>query len=207
VAAPAVPVPVHACATYSGSVPRTVVFWKDRGRLDLTRRLAAALAAAVEASLDVAGVCGGRSGSGQSPVLLVPVPSAARASRVRGADVVALLAAVASRRLRARGRPVRAARLLRQRRPVNDQAGLGAPARVANVAGAFAVRRPLMGGVPPRARVIVVDDVVTTGASAAEAARALRQSGAVVLGVAAIAWTPRRDAVDPRGFGRQTPSD
>jgi predicted amidophosphoribosyltransferase len=207
VAAPAVPVPVHACAPYAGSVPRTVVAWKDRGRLDLTRPLAPALAAAVEASLDVAGVGAGRTGRSLAPVLLVPVPSAARATRVRGADVVALLATVASRGLRARGRSVRAARLLRQRRRVTDQAGLGAPGRAANVAGAFAVRRPLLRAVSPRALVVVVDDVVTTGASAAEAVRALRQSGAIVLGVAAIAWTPRRNAVDPRGFGRQTPSD
>jgi predicted amidophosphoribosyltransferase len=205
VAAPAVPVPVHACAPYAGSVPRTVVAWKDRGRLDLTRRLAAALAAAVEASLDVDGAGGGRTGRGRGPVLLVPVPSAARATRHRGSDVVALLAAVASRRLRARGRPVRAARLLRQRRRVNDQAGLGARGRAANVAGAFAVRRLLLRGFPAGAAIVVVDDVVTTGASAAEAARALRQNGAVVLGVAAIAWTPLRGqptrggSVDRRG--------
>ena len=105
--------------------------------------------------------------------------------------MVALLAAVASRRLRARGRPVRAVRLLRQRRGVSDQAGLGARGRAANVAGAFAVRRPLR-GVPAGAGVVVVDDVVTTGASAAEAVRVLRAHGVVVLGVAAVAWTPLR---------------
>jgi len=120
--------------------------------------------------------------------------------------VVALLTSVASRRLRARGRPVRLARLLRQRRRVSDQAGLGARGRAANVSGAFAVRRPVLGGLSPGARVVVVDDVVTTGASAAEAVRILRQSGAVVLGVAAIAWTPLRG--QPReGFGRQTPEE
>jgi predicted amidophosphoribosyltransferase len=202
-----VPVPVHACAPYLGPVPRTVVAWKDRGRLDLTRPLAGALAAAVEASLDAAGAGSLRAGGGLRPVLLVPVPSAPRATRVRGADVVALLAGVASRRLRGRGRPVRVARLLRQRRRVSDQAGLGARGRVANVAGAFAVRRPLLRRLPAGTQAVVVDDVVTTGASAAEAARVLQEQGVAVLGVAAIAWTPLRRPGSPRGFGRQTPGE
>ena len=196
----AVSVAVHACAPYARPVPRTVVAWKDRGRLDLTRPLARALATAVEASLDAAGAGAAPAADGSEPVLLVPVPSSARASRERGADVVALLAAVASRRLRARGRPVRAARLLRQRRRVSDQAGLGAGGRAANVAGAFAVRRPILRGFPRGARVIVVDDVVTTGASAAEAVRVLRREGAVVLGVAAVAWTPLRARPTPEGL-------
>jgi predicted amidophosphoribosyltransferase len=207
VAAADVAVPVHACAPYLGPVPRTVVAWKDRGRLDLTRSLGAALAAAVEASLDAARAGPLRTGGGLRPVLLVPVPSAPGATRARGADVVALLAAVASRRLRARGRPVRAVRLLRQCRRVSDQAGLGARGRAANVAGAFAVRRPLLRGLPTGAAVVVVDDVVTTGASAAEAARVLRRQGLVVLGVATIAWTPLRRPGLPEGFGRQTPDE
>jgi predicted amidophosphoribosyltransferase len=197
-----VPVPVHASAPYAGPVPRAVVAWKDRGRLDLTRRLGPPLAAAVEASLDAAGVPPGS--TAQAPVLLVPVPSSRGATRARGADVVALLAQGAARRLRGRGRPVRVARLLRQRRRVRDQAGLGASGRAANVAGAFALRRPLLGGLPPGARVVVVDDVVTTGASAAEAARVLHAHGAVVLGVAAVAWTPLRGRGRRKGFGRQT---
>ena len=206
VRAPAVPVPVYACAPYAGSVPRTVVAWKDRGRLDLTGALASALAVAVEASLDAAGVGAGQTHAGPGAVLLVPVPSSSRASRARGADVVALLTVVAARRLRARGSSVRIARLLRQRRRVSDQAGLGARGRAANVAGAFAVRRPLLRSFPPGARVVVVDDVVTTGASAAEAARVLHLHGAVVLAVAAIAWTPRRVA-HGRWVGRQTQTE
>ena len=207
VATAAVPVPVHACAPYVGPVPGTVVAGKDRGRLDMTRPLAAALAAAVEASLDAAGAGPLGADGGLRPVLLVPVPSSAGATRARGADVVALLATVASRRLRVRGRRVRVARLLRQRRGVSDQAGLGARGRAANVAGAFAVRRPLLRGFPAGARAVVVDDVVTTGASAAEAARVLSGHGVVVLGVAAIAWTPLRRPGSPSGFGRQTPGE
>jgi predicted amidophosphoribosyltransferase len=102
---------------------------------------------------------------------------------------------------------VRVVRALRQRRRVSDQAGLGARGRAANVAGAFAVRRPLLGGLRAGARVVVVDDVVTTGASAAEAVRVLRAHGAVVLGVSAIAWTPLRGGERRKGFGRQTPEE
>jgi orotate phosphoribosyltransferase len=62
------------------------------------------------------------------------------------------------------------------------------------VAGAFALRRGV--AAPPRLAegplVIVVDDVVTTGASAAEACAVLDREGVRVAGVAAVAWTPRR---------------
>jgi predicted amidophosphoribosyltransferase len=159
--------------------------------------LARPLAAAVLATLDVAA---GGTGAAADRVLLVPVPSSARACRTRGADVGALLAARAARDVRRSGGAVRVARVLRQRRRVTDQAGLGAGARSRNVEGAFAVRRGLAGApgrrLPPGVAVLVVDDVVTTGASAAEACRALEAAGAVVLGVAAIAWTPLRHGVE-----------
>lgn len=81
------------------------------------------------------------------------------------------------------------ARLLTQVRRVADQAGLPGAERAANLAGALRVSRP---AAVLRRRVVVVDDVITTGASLAEAARALEEAGAQVLAAATVAATPRR---------------
>jgi predicted amidophosphoribosyltransferase len=193
----ALPVPAWACAPYAGPVSRCVVAWKDRGRQDLTRPLGAALARAVAAALaDPA--CAARPPPARvlrsGPVVLVPVPSSAAARRARGGDVTTALARAAAGDLRRRGVAVEVRALLRQRRAVSDQAGLGAAGRRANVDHAFGLRpgrRPravLAAGRP----VVVVDDVVTTGASAAEACRVLCRHGGMVVGVAAACWTPRR---------------
>jgi predicted amidophosphoribosyltransferase len=68
------------------------------------------------------------------------------------------------------------------------QKGLGIAERARNLDGVFALARPV-GGV----RVLVVDDVVTTGATLAAAAGVLRAGGADVVGAAVLAATPRRD--------------
>lgn len=70
---------------------------------------------------------------------------------------------------------------LRRRRATRPQSGLDARGRAGNVRGAFEVRGPLTGR-----RILLVDDVVTTGATMAEAARALLRAGAKeVIGVCA----------------------
>jgi predicted amidophosphoribosyltransferase len=72
---------------------------------------------------------------------------------------------------------------------VLDQSTLDAAARAANLAGAFVCVRPAAPGDRP---VVVVDDVLTTGATAREAQRALEEAGHRVVGIATVAATRRR---------------
>jgi predicted amidophosphoribosyltransferase len=71
---------------------------------------------------------------------------------------------------------------------VQDQARLGAAARQENLSGGLRVQRNIL---PRGAALVVVDDVVTTGSSLAEAARALRAAQLPVLGAATVAATVR----------------
>lgn len=172
-----------ACCPYDRLLSHLVTAHKEHGALGLAPVLAGRLAVAVHALLLGCRWTG--------PVVLVPVPSAAAAVRRRGYDATATLARVAARRLRP-GHAVVVRRLLVQRRGVQDQAGLGAAERRANLDGALRVRR-WHGPLPERAVVVLVDDVVTTGSTLTEAARALEAAGVVLLGAATVAA-----AADPR---------
>ncbi|MFJ7771326.1 ComF family protein [Streptomyces sp. NPDC097107] len=176
---PGLPV-VHAAARYADEVRAALLAHKERGVLALTAPLGVALAGAVGAGLREA-----RRGSGDAgavrvrgPVLLVPVPSAPRAVRTRGHDPARRIALAAAGELRRAGTSARVLAVLRQRHAVADQSELGARQRLHNLAGALAVApgggRLLCGGGP----VVLVDDLMTTGASLTEAARALREAGA-----------------------------
>ncbi|MCF4138625.1 ComF family protein [Streptomyces sp. Tue 6430] len=168
---------VHAAARYADEVRAVLLAHKERGALALTRPLGTALAGAVRVGLEEAGV---GEGEGSPPpassraVLLVPVPSARRATRSRGHDPARRIALAAAAELRAARMPVRVAAVLRQRRVVADQTGLNSRQRLDNLFGALAVAaggaRLLCGA----DAVVLVDDLVTTGASLAEAARAVR---------------------------------
>jgi ComF family protein len=109
---------------------------------------------------------------------VVPVPLHRRRLVERGFNQAALLAAPVARALGARFSPGRLARL----RDTPAQVGLGGSARRRNVAGAFRARSD-----PRRPRVLLVDDVRTTGATLAEAAVALKDAGAGEVHVLALA--------------------
>lgn len=160
-----------------------VVAHKERRVLALRRPLARLLAAAVAAAAPV----------GQ--VVLVPVPSRPGAARARGHDPTDAVVRETARLLRRQGYDGTHARLLVSRGAVVDQAGLDAAARATNLAGSMfcpAARLRRVAG--RRIHVVVCDDVLTTGATAREAQRALEAVGLPVAGVATVAATLRRGA-------------
>ena len=165
--------PVRAAGLYDGGLRRAIVRYKERDRRELAGPLGAALGTAVAGltASDAAAV----------PVL-VPVPSSPGAARERGGDHVLRLARHAARRT---AMPVVPA--LSLARKVRDSAGLHRDERAANLAGAMRAAEPARAG-----SAVIVDDIVTTGATLHEAARALQGAGWTILGGAAVAATPRR---------------
>ena len=190
-AAPAWPTPVPAglvepwaAASYEETVRAMVLGLKERRLLGLAAPLSRLLAAAAACELPR-----GR------PVVLVPVPSRARTVRARGHDPTHAITLRAGRRLRSEGVEVETRRLLRLRAGVVDQAGLDAAERADNLAGSMRARTSSVRRLRrrwPHARVVVCDDVLTTGSTAREAQRALEAAGLEVVRIAAVAATRRR---------------
>ena len=187
------PWPVLAAADYTGPVRELVVAWKDRGRADLT----AALAPAVRRLADglVEQVLG-ELPAGQG-VWVVPVPSTPAAARRRGREPVTELARiVAEMRVSGGVRLIRALAHVHQLSVVRDQVGLGVRARSGNLAGTLDVRRRRRAALAGRATggpptpCVLVDDVLTTGATLAECARAISARGGLVLAGLVLAATP-----------------
>ncbi len=173
------PVEVAASGEHTGVLRLAIVAWKEEGRTSLLRPLAHLLAASV------AEVVGDTPG----PVVLVPVPTSRRSRLARGADVVDQLARVAAGLLRDAGADVTVRQGLRMARRTVDQSGLGARDRARNLAGAFALRSAVgLGG----RHLVVVDDIVTTGATLGEAVRALRVAGHHPIGAATMAHRRRQ---------------
>ena len=172
-----------AVAAYDGVVRAMLLAHKEHRIVALRRPLGALLARAAAAT------------GGREPVLLVPVPSRRASVRQRGYDPTHALTARAAVLLRAAGRDVEVARLLDPRPGVVDQAGLGAEEWAANLAGSMCCRTAVLRRLAarhPRASLVVCDDVLTTGATAREAQRALEAVGLHVAGVATVAATRRR---------------
>jgi predicted amidophosphoribosyltransferase len=175
--------PPWAVTAYDGVARRLVLAHKEDGRRGLAVPLGEALAVTVRAAAR-------RAIRSHEHLLLVPMPSRAAAVRSRGHDPTLAMARRAASELRAGGLDVSVRPVLRLSRSVTDQAGLDASARAANLSGAVRVPGRLAGLLD--APVVLVDDVITTGASLAAAAEALRRVGALPVGAAVVAATARR---------------
>lgn len=172
---------------YRDQVRTAVVAWKDGGRADLTPVLAAPLRSVLAAALAASPehLTALRQGG---TVPLIPAPSARAGTRARGEHRVAALCRAATRGRRARLPTLDGLRLVRR---VEDQAGLDAGQRRRNLTGAVGVR-PGVGNRLAGRPCVVVDDVVTTGATLVECTRALTEAGAGPVLAVTLAATHRR---------------
>ena len=156
-----------------GGAPRSILLaFKDGGRTDAAPALAAVLRRLVCAALAEAPQ------ALRGTIELAAIPSSRAAFRRRGYRHVPLLLARAG---------FRDARLLRAIRQTQDQSNLDTTSRFANRAESLTVKSAAM-----RGAVLIVDDIVTTGATVLEADRAFRAAGFEVLGAVALARTERR---------------
>ena len=163
-------IPVFALGRYAGARRQAIVAMKDRGRIDLSAPLAHALALGVDRLLGW--------GLLDVPLTIVPAPTRSWAARRRGGDPVTRIATLATA-----GHPgISVVRALRMKALARDSAGLDSAARERNVAG-----RVLLTGRRVPAEVLLVDDIVTTGATARESVRVLQTAGARVSAVLALA--------------------
>lgn len=165
---------VWAALPYQGVAARCIRRLKEEGMTLLARPLGRAMRGAL-----MEAAAGG--------AIVVPVPTSRAAFRRRGYRVPELLV----RRAGLHTTP-----MLRTTRRTHDQRDLGRSERARNAAGSMRVRgsavAALASGPACGAEVVLVDDVITTGATLDEAARVLRDAGARVVGAVALAHTPRR---------------
>lgn len=180
---------VYAALPYADEARAVLLAHKERGALRLAGPLGVLLAAAVRAASAPARRSTGK-GAGEGQLTLVPVPSARLAVARRGHDPVRRIALAAARELRREGLPVRVLTVLRQRRTVADQAGLTVRQRAENLSGALELV-PGTGKLLAGGETLLVDDVMTTGASLAEAARAVAEQAREASAAAVVAFRPR----------------
>ena len=156
--------PVLALLAFEGPVRRTIIDWKERGNREAAERLARWLAQGLDLASEHAGAA-----------VVVPVPPSRAARRRRGGDPLLTLT-----RQAAAGRlPVLP--WLESGRDREDQAGLDRRQRERNLSGSLR----WIGN--PNRPIILVDDVVTTGATLRECTRAARAGGASSVSAVVIA--------------------
>ncbi|MBW8871056.1 MAG: ComF family protein [Leifsonia sp.] len=194
-------IPVWSALAYEGVARRVLLAYKDGGRVDVARALARALRCSVaEAQRQVAREAspGGadEASPGRAALLPVLIPSTRAAWRHRGYHPTRSVLA------RAHILVPPLWRALRLSRQTADQAGLSVAERSGNRQGSF-VASPRLAG----RECLIVDDIITSGATVLEASRAIRAVGGRVAGVAAIARTPLRGSADARRVLRRPTED
>jgi predicted amidophosphoribosyltransferase len=162
-------VPVFSLGRYAGARGRAIVALKEHGRTDLLAPLSDAAATAMRTLLAWGLIA--------TPATIVPAPTRVLAARRRGGDPVTRIARAATAGID--GLAVTPA--LAMRAFTRDSVGLSSAQRQRNIAGRVRRRAPTTG------ELVVFDDIVTTGATAAESVRVLQTSGARVVGVLVLA--------------------
>jgi predicted amidophosphoribosyltransferase len=212
--------PCHALGAYQGVLRELILSYKERGRLGLAGPLGRALARAVRTAVTVstaattrAGVAGGAGitasatgaasagfaasaggaagGDAAAPAVLVPVPATGAAARARHGDHMLRLARSAARWLARDGTAAVVCRPLLAVPRGADSTELTAAARIARADQAFRLRPGAMSssrGGP----VVLLDDLITTGATLAGAARLLGAAEVCVTAAVTLAATQRR---------------
>lgn len=178
--------PCWSAGEYDGLLREMVLGHKERHQFGLRRPLGHLLGDAVHGLATAT--------AAPAPLVLVPVPSRPSTVRSRGHDPTLAMVRQAARALRRGGREAGVARLLRVGR-VLDQSGLDSAQRAANLSGSMTCPSAPVARLAARhdrAWLVVCDDVLTTGATAREAQRALEACGLGVLGIATVAATRRR---------------
>jgi predicted amidophosphoribosyltransferase len=157
-------VPVFSLGRYAGPRRRAILALKERDRADLIVPLAHVLGEGL-ARLHAWGIL-------DATVTVVPAPTRRIAARRRGGDPVTRIARAATPDV---------VQALRSKAFTRDSVGLSMPDRQRNVADRVRLARPVVGNV------LLVDDIITTGATATESVRVLQTAGAVVLAVLTLA--------------------
>lgn len=166
-----------AATRYEAVAADSIVAYKDQGYASLSGVMANLLQPALEAALG---------GTGQSPglVTICPMPSKRASFLRRGFNPTELFSRQAAKQMRMPSAPTDALRVVGD---VADQASLDHDGRLANLQGALRASVWFKGR-----SVLLVDDIVTTGASLIEAARAIEAVGGQVIGFCTIAETMLR---------------
>ncbi len=173
------PMPVWAVNELEGPVHRAIATWKDGGRRDLDAVFAAAAgraAATIAPALSPVG-----------PLMVVPLPSKPRSVRRRGADLTRVLGHSVGRAL---GAPC-----------VRALEAIGGESRGSSSKGRWASAEVRVTRLPGAGTALLVDDVMSTGATLARAADALEAVSVPVIGALVLAASPRRDVGSRRGLG------